>query len=167
MAAKKKPNWEKIATEYITGDIAMCPLARKYHVPDRTLKDRARKEFWTQQRTDYRLRTGKAAVDKTAPLIAPNIEPEAQVQTEKVFIATDLVMERVIELLERDRHLDGRELQALMTTIKGAKEVKNLRDALDIQEQKARIAAMEKNNAPATSDGVEIEFIGKAKDAAV
>lgn len=180
---KGKPNWKRISSEYIKGDIAMCPLAKKYGVPERTLKDHAKRERWSERRGEYRLseaqKASAAVAEKEETAVAeekrgtapppgkPAPVSKAQAGTEKVFYAADLLIERVIEVLEKEKYLDGKELSSLATAISKAKEIKHLRDALDIREQEARIAAMEKNNTPTEREPVQIEFIGKAGDTTV
>jgi len=164
---KTRPDWKKIATEYITGDISMKRLAEKRNVPLRTLKDRAKRELWSSQRAEYRLKTGFEAVKDLAPAPVPDVRPEDRDDIERVFRATDLVMDKVVELLETRRAIDGKELQAIMTTIEKAKAVKMLRSALDVREQEARIKALEKENVSGDADPVEICFSPEAEEASI
>jgi len=169
---KKKPNWKRISTEYITGDIAMCPLAKKYNVPITTLKDHARRERWSERRREYRQEAGIKAVKSSAREAVPateNIEPKEKDigRIEKVFFAADLLIDRVIEVLQKEKYLDGKELSAIATAISRAKEIKHIRDALDIREQEARIAALEKENASGDTAPVEICFSPEAEEASI
>lgn len=168
---KKKPNWKRISTEYITGDIAMCPLAKKYSVPTTTLKDHARRERWSERRREYRQEAGIQAVKASAREAVPaaeNPEPKAAdiERIDRVFYAADLLIGRVIEMLEKEKYLDGRDLSAIATALSRAKEIQHLRDALDIREQEARIRALEKENAGENAEPVEICFAGETEEAA-
>lgn len=51
---QKGPNWKKIATEYITGDIGQRELAKKHGVPLRTLQDRCKAEGWVARKKEHR-----------------------------------------------------------------------------------------------------------------
>ena len=169
---KKKPNWKRISTEYITGDIAMCPLAKKYNVPITTLKDHARRERWSERRREYREEAGIKAVKSPAREAVPaseKIEPKATdvERIDRVFYAADLLIDRVIDVLEKEKYLDGKELSAIATAISRAKEIKHIRDALDIREQEARIATLEKNASMQGGEGVLIEFTSEAEEATV
>lgn len=169
---KKKPNWKRISTEYITGDIAMCPLAKKYNVPITTLKDHARRERWSERRREYRQEAGIKAVKSPARAAVPGsekIEPKATdvERIDRVFYAADLLIDRVIDVLEKEKYLDGKELSAIATAISRAKEIKHIRDALDIREQEARIKALEKENASGDADPVEICFSPEAEEASI
>ena len=46
----RKVNWEKIKTEYVTGDISQRDIAKKYGLNDKTLQGRARREGWFAER---------------------------------------------------------------------------------------------------------------------
>ena len=60
----RKVNWEQIKTEYITGDISQRKLAEKYGVPYSTLRDRAGKDTWFQQRKKSRQKVVSKSVQK-------------------------------------------------------------------------------------------------------
>lgn len=84
----RKVNWEKIKTEYITGDISQRKLAEKYGVPYSTLRDRARKDTWFKQRKKSREKVVSKSVQK--------------VEAKQVQVAT-----KELTLLDKiERHLD-------------------------------------------------------------
>ncbi|MBO6267925.1 MAG: hypothetical protein J6N19_02125 [Clostridium sp.] len=84
----RKVNWEKIKTEYITGDISQRKLAEKYGVPYSTLRDRARKDTWFKQRKKSRQKVVSKSVQK--------------VEAKQVRVAT-----KELTLLDKiERHLD-------------------------------------------------------------
>ena len=84
----RKVNWEKIKTEYITGDISQRKLAEKYGVPYSTLRDRARKDTWFKQRKKSRQKVVSKSVQK--------------VEAKQVQVAT-----KELTLLDKiERHLD-------------------------------------------------------------
>lgn len=60
----RKVNWEKIKTEYITGDISQQKLAVKHGVAVTTLKSRAQKEHWHRDRENSRSKVVQKAVQK-------------------------------------------------------------------------------------------------------
>lgn len=49
----RKVNWEKIKTEYITGDISQKKIAKKYGVPFGTLQSRAQSQHWFDARKKH------------------------------------------------------------------------------------------------------------------
>ena len=58
---KKKPEWNKMKAEYISGNISQQELADKYGVPYPTLRDRANEEKWA----DIRKGARNKAIEKT------------------------------------------------------------------------------------------------------
>ncbi len=60
----RKVNWEKIKTEYITGDISQQKLAAKHGVSVTTLKSRAQREHWYRDRENSRSKVVQKAVQK-------------------------------------------------------------------------------------------------------
>lgn len=60
----RKVNWEKIKTEYITGDISQRKLAEKYGVPYSTVRDRAQKDSWFKERKKSRQKVVSKSVQK-------------------------------------------------------------------------------------------------------
>ena len=60
----RKVNWEKIKTEYITGDISQRKLAEKYGVPRGTLQAHANREKWSDLRKKSKANVVKTAVKK-------------------------------------------------------------------------------------------------------
>ena len=155
------PNWKRIAKEYITGDVSMNELAKKHGVGLRTVKVHSANEHWRARREEYRIKAATKA--GRAPEYAPSASDPAPTENdvakvEKVFLATELLIDRVIEVLEKEKYLDGRELSSLATAIGKAKEIKNIRDALDEREQRARIANLEQQTEKAAREPVEIAF---------
>ena len=64
--ARRKIDWNKIKTEYVTGDINQRDLANKYKVNVRDLADHCRKEGWVEQRKKYREQIAKKTEQKIA-----------------------------------------------------------------------------------------------------
>ena len=60
----RKVDWEKIKTEYITGDISQNDLAKKYKVSRSTLQTRARKEHWHDKKLKSKAKVVEKAVQK-------------------------------------------------------------------------------------------------------
>lgn len=84
----RKVNWEKIKTEYITGDISQRKLAEKYGVPFTTLKYRAAREEWFKARQKHKDRVVTKSTQKA--------------EAKQVRVAT-----KELTLLDKiERHLD-------------------------------------------------------------
>ena len=63
--SRRKFDWEKIKTEYVTTDINLRNLAKKNGVSMNTISKYCKKEGWVKAREDYCARVSKKAVQKS------------------------------------------------------------------------------------------------------
>lgn len=178
MAKKpRKPNWEKIATEYITGDIGQRKLAEKHGVPLRTLQDRCRAEGWVAQKKAHRGATVAKAVEKISEEQADQMAVEltaaagellAMVRTgikslnRPVRGHTETIEQDGITtrqewttLDEPDGQVDMRGAKAAANALRDVYAILGLKTELERQEQEARIAALRAKAAQADGNGPE------------
>ena len=59
-------NWEKIKVEYITTDISLRKLAKKYDIPYSNISRRSANEEWVEQRHRYKAKVTSKTVEKNA-----------------------------------------------------------------------------------------------------
>jgi uncharacterized protein YjcR len=98
-------DWEKIKAEYISSSISTRDLAQKYGISYGTLRDRAQKEKWPEQRKKYRNRTVAKTVQKTSDRISSRIAKELE---KEYFIAdklADVLASAVKNKQQFNRHL--------------------------------------------------------------
>lgn len=176
MAKKpKKPNWEKIATEYITGDIGQKKLAEKHGVPLRTLQDRCRAEGWVAQKKAHRGATVAKAVEKISDAQAEQMAVELTaaagellamvrkgignldrpVRSNKVKIEGEDGSETTTEWLTQDAPngiVDLKGAKAAANALRDVYAILGLKTELERQEQEARIAALRAKAAQADGD---------------
>ena len=77
----KKQNWNRIKTEYITGEISLRKLSEKYHVPWSTMRSRAYRENWGKERKNNMTKFEQNAVKKTAEQTADNATVAARIRS--------------------------------------------------------------------------------------
>lgn len=166
MAKKpRKPNWEKIATEYITGDIGQKKLAEKHGVPLRTLQDRCKAEGWVAQKKAHRGATVAKAVEKISEEQADQMAVELTaaagellamvrkgicnldkpVRSNKVKIEGEDGSETTTEWLTQDAPngiVDLKGAKAAANALRDVYAILGLKTELERQEQEARIAAL-------------------------
>ena len=179
MAKKpKKPNWEKIATEYITGEIGQRKLAEKYGVPLRTLQDRCRAEGWVAQKKAHRGATVAKAVEKISEEQADQMAVELTaaagellamvrkgignldrpVRSNKVKIEGEDGSETTTEWLTQDAPngiVDLKGAKAAANALRDVYAILGLKTELERQEQEARIAALRAKAAADEGDGAQ------------
>lgn len=127
-------DWKAIKAEYIAGGIGYRKLAEKYGVSFGTLSKIAMRENWTDLR--------KKACEKTGTVLAEAIGKRNAKKSAKIDDLADRLLDKMEELV--DILIDGRDLKALASALKDLKEVKGIKDKLDVKEQKARIRKLEK-----------------------
>lgn len=180
MAKKpKKPNWEKIATEYITGDIGQVKLAEKHGVPLRTLQDRCRAEQWVAQKKAHRGATVAKAVEKISEEQADQMAVELTaaagellamvregikglnrpVRSHKYKVEGEDGSETTTEWLTQDAPngvVDLKGAKAAANALRDVYAILGLKTELERQEQEARIAALRAKAAQETDGAQEI-----------
>ena len=193
MAAKKpkKPNWDKIATEYITGDIGQRDLAKKHGVPLRTIQDRCKAENWVARKKEHRGATVAKACEliaqKQAGQYAALVTQAATKLLEKAMIGIEQVDRPVTahkEVLEEGdlktttewetlSHEPGAvnvvAVRHLATALKDIAGVLGLETELDRQEKEARIAALRAKAAAQEGDSqddgeIRLIMVNNAED---
>lgn len=161
----KKPNWKKIATEYITGDIGQRELAKKHGVPFRTLQDRCRAEGWVAQKKEHRAKSVSMACELIAREQARDTAALITQSAEKLLEAANTAISQLQtpvtawkceeetnngkitrEYLTLDPGntgaVDAKALRNIAGALKDIAQILSLRPQLDQQEQEARIAAL-------------------------
>ena len=112
---KKKPDWAKIKAEYVANRTPYRKLAEKYGVSFSTLKERARRERWTEdaKATQEKVRTKltQKLAEKKASILAQELDPALE--------ATNLINQLVLDALNDNkqfrRHLVQRREKEMLT----------------------------------------------------
>lgn len=125
--------WSKIKAEYIRGGISTRKLAEKHGVSYSTLKKKCITEEWTKLRERKESKATARIVDACAT-------KEAE-QSCKAYEAADLAIEKIITMLQ-DPELGTGGMMNLMSALKSAVSVKNMRTEADMREQEAKIAKL-------------------------
>lgn len=157
-------DWQKIKTEYITTDTSYRKLAEKYGVNYSVIGARARAEEWVEQRTQFQNITHTKTIEKIsdnqsdklsridslADKLLDKLE-QAVTELDKAIIVHKTKEETATgeKTTERKEAVDGGTvdragLRQLTAALKDLKEVKMIRTQLDEEEQRARIASLNK-----------------------
>lgn len=136
--------WDEIKTEYITTGIGTRPLADKYDVSYSTLRKRAEREKWAQDRTQYRAQRG-----------ADRVQAKREVEyreykslLEAAGLLSDKICSAVANITEEDIIKDKRGLRSLTGAIKDLADIQGVKSDADRREQEARIKNLERQASP-------------------
>lgn len=155
-------DWNKIKREYIQGDTSYRKLAEKYNVPFGTLRKVAAKEKWRELRDKTRLKADTKIVEAEAEKQAKRMTRLLSV-TDKLL---DAVEKAVNEFSTEELLLDKSALKSLSGAIKDIKEIQGIKSAIDIREQEARIANLQKQAQAEdkTDNHIVVKIIDEAED---
>ena len=87
---KSKPDWTRIKTEYKTGTDSLRDLSEKYGVPWSTLRSRAYREKWGEERQNMQTRIEQNAVKKVEKKTADNATLAADIKRKGLIILDGL-----------------------------------------------------------------------------
>ena len=129
-------DWQKIKTEYITTEISYRKLAEKYGLDQATIARRAKKEDWVSKRQHH--------ADKTqAKILNADTKNKAD-RAARLMTVADKLLNKVERYVDESEYVSPTSAKNLSDTLKNIKEVCMVRSIEDIEEQKARIAKLQK-----------------------
>lgn len=128
-------DWKAIKAEYIAGGIGYKKLADKYGVSFSTLSHLAKREKWTDLK--------QKACEKADMDLANSIGKRNAKKSAKIDSLVDRLLDIVGEKLEA-LIIEGKDVKSIASALKDLKELKGIKDKLDLREQKARIKKLER-----------------------
>lgn len=133
-------DWKEIKAEYIAGGTSYRKLAAKYSVPFSTLKDRAKREKWTDLKTQ--------AQHNADTTLTQSIGEQNGAYTVSIHTVADKLLEKITDLLEdKDAHhmsIGTQGIKHLTSALKDIKDIKDIKSDIDLKEQNARIDKLRK-----------------------
>lgn len=137
-------DWKALKAEYIAGGVSYRELAEKHGVSQSTLRKVAAKEHWTELRNSVDTKKEQVLVDKLG-------NKSAKID-EKFFNLVDKLLNKAEEVIDNTPIWQASSLKEMATALKYLKECKGVKSDLDLKEQKARIAKLEKEAKEDTED---------------
>lgn len=157
---KTMVDWKKVKTEYITTTISYRKLAEKHDIPFNTLQCRAKKEKWVELRQRHQDKIVAKSVEKA--------EESAIDYKSAIYDLAYKVATQLDELTDSKTILELVKIGIKPRDITGA--IKDLEDALhiksmvDMREQEARIANLQKQAAEDAPKEITVHIQGDASD---
>lgn len=176
MAGKRKPQWGRIRTEYITGSLSQRKLADKHGVSLAELGRRCKQESWVALRREHQGKTMAMALEKISDAQAEQMAVELTaaagellamvrkgignldrpVRSNKVKIEGEDGSETTTEWLTQDAPngiVDLKGAKAAANALRDVYTILGLKTELERQEQEARIAALRARVPAGDDDG--------------
>lgn len=150
-ARKEYPvDWKQIKSEYIAGGTSYRKLAAKHGVSFSTLKDIARKEKWTDLR--------EQAQHKADTKLTDVIGEKQAARSAKIIDVADKLLDKISDTIDSLDVIDSQSLKHFTSALKDLKDIKGIKSDIDLKEQEARIAKLQKE-AQAEEKDNEIQII--------
>ena len=143
-------DWNKIKAEYIAGGTSYRKLCSKYGVSRTTLQRKAKDEKWLDLRSQ--------AEAKTETRIVEDISKTSAKIDKRFYSLVDKLMQKAEETIENTPVWSVNALKEMSTALKYLKECKGVKSDIDLREQEARIAKLEKE-AQAEQDNNDIRVV--------
>ena len=148
-------DWQAIKTEYITTQTSYRKLAQKYGVSYQAICHRSKEEGWIDLREQHKNKT----ISKTLEKIS---QQEAN-RAVRIHTVADKLLDKIEAMVDavEPEDIPAKAIRALTAAVKDLKEIQSVKSALDEQEQKARIANLQKQaqKEDAQTDGIEVVFL--------
>ena len=131
-------DWQAIKTEYITTDTSYRKLAQKYGVSTTQICNVGRDEKWVEQREQYLNKTTAKTIEKIS-------QQEAN-RAARIHTVADTLLNKIEAMVDavEPEDIPAKAIRALTAAVKDLKEIQSVKSALDEQEQRARIANLQK-----------------------
>lgn len=151
-------DWAAIETEYVTTDTSYRRLAKKYGVNATTIAKKAGSEGWVEKHKQYASKVQSETLDK--------ISRQEVDRTARVLAVSDKLLRKIEAFADREELLNDKSIRALTAALRDLKEIQGVKSSLDMREQEARIAKLQREAAVENHEDnrVEVVFIGAEED---
>lgn len=147
-------DWQAIKTEYITTETSYRKLAQKYGISHVQIGNVGKEEKWVELRRQH--------LDKTFAKTVEKISQQEANRAARIHTVADKLLNKIEAMVDSERPLDTKGIRALTAAVKDLKEIQSVKSALDEQEQKARIANLQKqaDKDEDKTEEIEVVFVG-------
>lgn len=133
-------DWQAIKTEYITTDTSYRKLAQKYGVSRVQIGNVGKEEGWVELRRQH--------LDRTMTKTVAAVECAQVNRAKKMQAVADKLLLKIEAMADSDKPMDAKAIRALTAAVMNLKNIQGIKSDLDEQEQRARIANLQKQANP-------------------
>ena len=130
------PDWKAIKAEYIRGGTSYRKLCDKYGVSFSTLRGYAEREKWTDLKAQ--------AQQKADIKIVEIVGGQQASRSAKILDVADKLLDKISITIEAMDVIDSQSLKHFTSALKDLKDIKGIKSDIDLKEQEARIAKLQK-----------------------
>lgn len=142
-------DWNAIKAEYIRGGTSYRKIAEKYGVSFNTLKTVAIREKWT----DLRQQTSNTATTK----LVDKIGGQQASRSAKILDVADKLLDKISGTIDMMDAISSQDLKHFTSALKDLKDIKGIKSEIDLKEQEARIAKLQKEAIAEEKENNEIK----------
>ena len=143
-------DWNVIKAEYIAGGTSYRTLAKKYKVSATTLTRTAIKEKWVELR--------QQAESKAEAELVKKVSSSKSKTNIKINEVADKLIAKMNATIESLDVIDGQTIKHFTSALKDLKDITGFKSDIDIKEQEARIAKLQKEAESEKNDN-QIEVV--------
>lgn len=164
-------DWNRVRREYVFGSKSLRALADEYHCSQSTLRKRAANEKWTEQRNDYRAKVEQKYMDMCVEREVKRVE-RLHCLADNLMDKLDKAIEELDEMCSVEQQdgeykvarvsgvaVDRAGAKQIASSLKDVKDLLNVRDYLDRQEQQARIEHLKSQNDSVAAGAPEVQVV--------
>ena len=129
-------DWNAIKAEYIRGGTSYRKLAVKFGVSFSTLRGYAEREKWTDLKAQ--------AQQKADIKIVEIVGGQQASRSAKILDVADKLLNKISSTIDAMEVLDSQSLKHFTSALKDLKDIKGIKSDIDLKEQEARIAKLQK-----------------------
>ena len=130
-------DWAKIEAEYITTDTSYRKLAEKYGLNQATVAQKAKADDWVSKRKQHASATQAEILDRDRDIKVD--------RATKLSSAADQLLNKIVKGIELAAIVTPTAAKNYSDALKNIKEIHMIRSEEDIEEQRARIAKLQKD----------------------
>lgn len=141
-------DWKAIKAEYIRGGTSYRKLCEKHGVSFSTLRGYAEREKWTDLKAQ--------AQQKADTKIVEIVGGQQASRSAKILDVADKLLDKISGTIDAMEVIDSQSLKHFTSALKDLKDIKGIKSDIDLKEQEARIAKLQKEALPEEDNKKEI-----------
>lgn len=129
-------DWRKIKSEYMAGGTSYRKLSAKHGVSRTAIQRRANEEHWVDLKSQTKAKINAKITEEVS-------DKEAS-KAVKILDVADKLINKLSETIDKMEAVDPQSIKQFTSALKDLKDIKGFKSDIDLKEQNARIAKLEK-----------------------